>query len=337
MGALGAEASAQSSSSGSESDISETLANCGQNLKNYDYDTAAGRRAANVEAGRCSAEAVCAYFSKGAVPPGICGTVGAKIAEWVGDAFEAIFGNNDYEEWFKAYKARQSKENEAGLIQAKLDAYQAVMDSAVELATAAMIVAWDGTVPAEKGKLGGGAEVTFVWDPKFLKDTGTPSRTESSTINGIGSYNTEWIHLLAEPIQITSFESTRPAATVLMFMGAELEERSNGRYRAPDIRKYVGPSNKELEDARAYLTLVEKSFVPRWLEGFRAAVGKAQTFVTEAASREQTKIIAAQNEKELVAAQLEGAKRSTKLNWALFGVGALALSGAVLYSRKRRS
>lgn len=336
MSALGAEASAQSQSSG-ESDISETLEKCGKNLKDYDYDTAAGRRAANVEAGRCSAEAVCAYFSKGSVPSGICGPIGAKVAEWVGDAFEAIFGSNDYDEWFKAYKARQSKENEAGLIEAKLEAYQAVMDSAVELATAAMIVAWDGTVPGEKGKLGGGAELTFVWDPKFLKNTGTPSRTKESTINGVGSYNAEWIHLLAEPIQATSFQTTLPAALLLKDMGADLERRQDGRYRAPDIRLYVAPNDRSLTEARAYLKTVEQAFVPSWLKNFQAVVGKTQAFVTEAATREQARLIAERDQKELVAAQLEGEKRSSKLNWALFGLGALALGSAALYSRRRRS
>jgi len=328
-------ASAQASGD-SESDISQTLANCGDRLKGYDYDTAAGRRAANVEAGRCSAEAVCAYFSKGAVPPGICGTVGAKVAEWVGDAFETIFGSNDYDKWFKAYKARQSKQNEAGLIEAKLDAYQAVMDSAVELATAAMIVAWDGTVPDQRGKLGGGPEVTYVWDPKFLKDTGTPSRTDTSTIGSLGAYSTEWIHLLMEPLQATSFQMTLPAAHILMDMGADLERRPDGRYRAPDIRLYVAPNDKDLTQARAYLNTVEDSFFPRWLKGFRAAVGKSQAFVTEAASREQTKIIAEQNQRELVSAQLEGERRSRWLNWGLLGSGALATAGALLYARGRQ-
>src|SRR5690606_3569989 len=150
-------------------DIATSMKKCGENLKNYDYDSAAGRRAANKEAGRCSAEAVCTYFSQGAVPPGICGPIGAQIAEWVGAAFETIFGTDEYAEWLKNYQARQGMENEAALISAKLDAVQAILDAAVETATAAMIVAWDSSGPDARGRIGGGQELTSRWDPKILK------------------------------------------------------------------------------------------------------------------------------------------------------------------------
>lgn len=317
-------------------DIATSMKKCGENLKSYDYDSAAGRRAANKEAGRCSAEAVCTYFSQGAVPPGICGPIGAQIAEWVGAAFETIFGTDKYAEWLKNYQARQGMENEAALISAKLDAFQAILDAAVETATAAMIVAWDSSVPDARGKLGGGQELTFVWDPKFLKATGTPTRTTTSTVSGLGSgTELEWVHLFNPPVQVVSVEQTAPAAYVLMDFGADLEQRTSGRFRAPDITLPVAANERALIEARAYLKTVEQAFVPNWLKKFHAAVGKAQAFVTESATREQARITIAKHEQALIAAEAVGEQKSKRLNLALLGAGALVLGG-VWYATRRK-
>lgn len=339
---------------------------CAENLKSYDYESANGRRAANKEAGRCAAEAACAYYSGGAMPAGICGGVGEKVAEIVGSIVEGIgdllFGESD--------ESKRNRQKLAALttqitVDYRVRANNAIMQMMVDTALLAMIDAWDASVPGESGKLGGGSLLTVEWD-------------ESLPIYGGDGKLVRLEKLFDSPLKWKRYSNMIPAGYLLSDLGADIELMPRGTYEVyafstgMDVsRTPAWTSGSQLEESAAFrpdhkpgilstlpvvnMPLVPSSWepselsrfiqytnvglnsvFPRWVDDMKKATADGTLFVVDAATSRQAKLILEEtNQRELISAQLRGETRSNVLNYALLGAGALALGGAWAYSRKR--
>lgn len=84
------------------SGVENVIDECGKAITTHDLSTGAARGEAVENAGRCAADALCEYYSGGAVPPGVCGSVVGPVISKVVDVWNDIFGGGDYIDWSKA-------------------------------------------------------------------------------------------------------------------------------------------------------------------------------------------------------------------------------------------
>lgn len=130
---------------------SDALKKCGASLKDADLDSKAGREKSVTTASECTADAICAYYSKGNIPPGVCGPIGGAIAKETIKIWNSVFGDDS------AQREALRKRREAA-------AYFAQVANALETdrlmavarlnAAAALIALHDQLIPSRKGELG---------------------------------------------------------------------------------------------------------------------------------------------------------------------------------------
>lgn len=75
-----------------EQTVEKVLDECQATVRGRDLSTAAGRAQAFENGGKCAADALCTYYSGGAIPPGVCGTVAGPVLKAVVGVWNSIFG-----------------------------------------------------------------------------------------------------------------------------------------------------------------------------------------------------------------------------------------------------
>lgn len=132
-------------------DTSDVAKQCAANIKSAQLDSKAGREESVRSTAECAAEGACAIYSKGAIPPGVCGPVGKVIAGEAIKVWNSVFGDDS-----AAREAlRKSKEATAFFAQiANANALLGELGQARLHAVGALIELHDRLIPERKGAFG---------------------------------------------------------------------------------------------------------------------------------------------------------------------------------------
>lgn len=136
---------------------SDALTKAGESclaMQSTKLKTAAEREAAFKAAAKCTAEAACTIYSKGAIPPGTCSTIVGPVADGVVKVWNAVydlFSPDDAHE--RAVLAAQTAVPSA---YAQLDKVDRLFYAHYLNVAAGLIDMNDSLLPGRKGQLGGG-------------------------------------------------------------------------------------------------------------------------------------------------------------------------------------
>lgn len=129
----------------------DTLKKCGSQLKDADLESKAGREQSVTTTSECAADAICAFYSKGNIPPGVCGPIGGAVAKEVIKVWNSVFGDDS------AQREALRKRKEATAYFAQINnviEIDRAMGNALLKAAAALIGLHDQLIPTRKGELG---------------------------------------------------------------------------------------------------------------------------------------------------------------------------------------
>lgn len=175
---------------------SDALTKAGESclaMQSSKLKTAADREAAFKAAAKCTAEAACTIYSKGAIPPGTCSTIVGPVADGVVKVWNAVydlFSPDDAHE--RAILAAQVAVPSA---YAQLDKVGKLIAAHYHNVAAGLIDMNDSLLPWRKGQLGGG-------------------KASTGYITGGGKY------IAAFSFPYKSYSNSRPAMERLAQMGA---------------------------------------------------------------------------------------------------------------------
>lgn len=164
----------------------DTLKKCGSQLKDADLESKSGREQSVTTTSECAADAICAFYSKGNIPPGVCGPIAGAVSKEVIKVWNSVFGDDS------AQREALRKRKEATAYFAQIDnviAMDNAMASARLNAAAALIGLHDQLIPNRKGELGNMS--AYRW-------SGTGWERESSSKPIIGNGELPMLKLLAE-------------------------------------------------------------------------------------------------------------------------------------------
>lgn len=124
---------------------------CGAQIKDADLESKSGREKSVTTASECAADAVCAFYSKGNIPPGVCGPIAGAVAQEVIKVWNSVFGDDS------AQREALRKQKEAAAYFAQLANVietDKAMGAARLKAVATLIALHDQLIPGRKGELG---------------------------------------------------------------------------------------------------------------------------------------------------------------------------------------
>lgn len=164
----------------------DAVKKCGTQLKDSDLESKAGREKSVTTASECAADAICAFYSKGNIPPGVCGPIGGAVAKEVIKVWNSVFGDDSAQR----EALRKQKESAAYFAQlANVIETDKAMGAARLKLVAALIGLHDQLIPGRKGELGNMS--AYRW-------SGTGWERESTSKPIIGTGELSMLKLLAE-------------------------------------------------------------------------------------------------------------------------------------------
>lgn len=139
-------------------DAGEEVKKCLKSVNTSSWDSKEDREQQTKAVGSCTADALCAIYSKGAIPPGVCSSVAGPVIDKGIELWNDLFGDDS-----EAEAARQRRIDAANYWKAATNAaYLDGMMSAELLAAATRLAEFNDAVrPWAAGAYGGGIKIDY--------------------------------------------------------------------------------------------------------------------------------------------------------------------------------